>query len=181
MNTITIKTTPPDLMDRLRNSGKTFPQAIAKEMDRQNQLTVGHITERRMTGKGPFPASEHKMGVRTNAMRRTLRASRAVVRGGVIESAIGSNLSYMGAHEFGFSGSVNVRAHNRRNKAGNVRGRLEPGQRKKLLAVGFQTVKAHARKINVPARAPIYHGILDRADAIGAGLSRAILKELGEA
>lgn len=165
---VIIKTTPPDLRERLRNAPAAVPQAIAREMDKQNQLTIGHIIQARMTGKGPFPAAQGRMGVRTARMRRSLRASKAVVRGGMVSSAIGSNLVYMGVHEFGGQTQPHlIKARNRKSLRFSIGGRT-------ILA---GAVKHPGSKF--PARQPIYRGITDRVGEIGRALSAAAVQALG--
>lgn len=62
-----------------------------------------------MSQRGP-----ETLGVRTGRLRRSVRPSKArVVAGGVV-SSIGSNVKYMGVHEFGFDGEVEVRPHARK-------------------------------------------------------------------
>ena len=40
-------------------------QAIVRGMDEANQYAVGNIQKAHLTGKGPFPPEEHRLGVRT--------------------------------------------------------------------------------------------------------------------
>lgn len=166
--TIQVRTSPPDLVDRLRNAPRSVPVAIATEMDFQNQLTIDHITERRMTGKGPFPVLEGRMGVRSARMRRSLRASKAAIRGTTVVSAIGSNLSYMGIHEFG----------------GVTKPHMITARGKKALrfTIGGKTILRRSVKhpgSKIPARRPIYHGISDRAEAYGKAFTKVVLRKLG--
>jgi len=155
--------------------------AMAREIDLQNDLTVSHIVATRLTGKGPFPVGDHKLGERTHLLRRSVRASRAVVSGDSVTSAIGTNVKYAGVHEFGFSGTVMVGGHVRQRfssrsfigalkadgKARTVRRKVRGAD----LAVG-----SHKRQMNIPARAPFFHGIQDRTEAIGTAVSRAAIK-----
>src|SRR5262245_40766635 len=65
-------------------------QKLAKEMDRQNQLTLAVIIKQHLTGQGPFAPEEHRLGVKTGRLRGAAWASPAQVTGeGRIESAIG--------------------------------------------------------------------------------------------
>lgn len=59
---------------------------------------------------------------------------------------VGTNVEYAGAHHFGFSGTVNVRAHRRRSKGRDVLAG------KKKVASGIALVRAHVRKIKIEAR-----------------------------
>ncbi len=167
-STITIKLTPPDLVQRLQNAPQLILPAIARELDAQNQLTIGHINLKRMTGKGPFPPSEHRLGNVTSKLKKSLWSPKSVIRGGNVESAIGSNVKYMGIHEFG----------------GEIKPHLIKARFGKSLRfqIGGKVVFRRSVKhpgATYPARAPIYHGIQDRADAIGLAISNAIIKTLG--
>lgn len=167
---IRIVLTPPDLLQRLRNAPAAVPRAIAQEMNLQNQLTIGHIVQRRMTGKGPFPPSEGRLGVKTGRLRGSLRATAAVVQGQTITSAIGTNVKYAGIHEFG--GTIPAYVITARNKKSL---RFVIGGK-----VLFRKSVNHPAT-EIPARAPIFRGIEDRAEQVGAALSGAALKALGGA
>lgn len=156
--------------------------AVARALDEQNELTVGHIKEQRLSGKGPFPASEGKLGVKTNRLRNSLRRSRAVVTGNSVDSAIGTNVEYAGIHEFGgvitrqpFSTVVRLRTNadgsllrNRRN------GAVFAGRRHKR-AVEVLGGRGRSYTITMPARRPIGSGIEDMQAAYGTRLSDAIV------
>jgi hypothetical protein len=85
----------------------------------------------------------------------------------------GSNVAYFAIHEFGFTGDVQVKGYTRRLDGGQkfVRGKLSKGYQTRLkqklternlagtrkagsLATTTQ-VRAHKRKLKVPARAPL--------------------------
>lgn len=166
---------------KLLANAQSFPErllpALVPVLDRENELTTGHIQRRRLTGKGPFPVSAGRLGVRSNRLRPSVRPSAAVIVGTTIQSAIGTNVKYAGAHEFGFNGTVQVKAHKRRDitqdryESRGTRGRLVKTQS------GIrQTVKAHSMRMNIPKRAPIYNGISDRLQRYRAALSRGVVQ-----
>jgi hypothetical protein len=168
MSAIVIKLTPPDFVEKLNRAPQVMLPAMAAELDKQNQLTIGHITAKRMSGQGPFPASEHRLGVRTGRLRQSLRATKTVLRGGNLESAIGSNVKYMGIHEFGGE----IKPHLIKARFGKSLRFMIGGK-----VIFRRSVKHPGGKY--PARAPIYTGINDRADAIGEALCQAGIKALG--
>jgi len=86
-------------------------QEVAKELGKQAQLAVGHIVGRHLSGPR---GGAHTLGVVTSRLRSSVRATTPVVNGTRIECSIGTNVSYAGVHEFGFNGTVSVRAHQRR-------------------------------------------------------------------
>lgn len=174
----------------LLQRSKQWPRAVTtllvRALDQENELTVGHIVQERATGTGPFPPSEGKLGVRTSRYRRSIRRARAAVSGTSIQSSIGSNVRYAGAHEFGFKDVVSVKAHGAQNRAldvyrvrgGNLVQGWElagAGGKGKRVAMGFVTVRAHQVKMNIPARAPIRRGIEDRLPIYRTSLSAAIV------
>lgn len=78
-----------------------FLAGIAREMDRQNQLTIGDITIKKLSFPREGPAVPDGLRVQTGLLRRSIRATKAIVVGGVVASAIGSNVKYAAIHEFG--------------------------------------------------------------------------------
>lgn len=163
---------------KLLANAQTFPArllpSLVPVMDRENELTTGHIQRRRMTGKGPFSVDQGKLGVRTNRLRSSVRPAKATLSGQVILSGIGSNVKYAGVHEFGFSGVVQVKTHKRRNAANDrYESRGKSGRLVKTQSGIRETVEAHQMRMNMPKRAPIYNGISDRLQRYRAAVSRA--------
>lgn len=162
---------------------RAFPaamlQAIARALDYENELTVGHIAADKLSQRGPTT-----LGVRTNRLRSSVRPQKAIISGGAVLSAIGSNVVYAAAHEYGFTGTVQVPQHTRRRSSlGAVSkqvsavfnpktGKITKGR---PAASGPITVRAHPMKMNIRARAPIFTGITDRADNYSRAVSAAVL------
>jgi hypothetical protein len=178
------------IVARLEAFPRRMGVAIVRTLDEQNELTIGSITENRLTGSGPFPVEEHRLGVVSNVLRRSLRKSKATINGNTIESAIGTNVSYAGAHEFGFHGTVTVKAHRSTNQHVDLiqvgGDRILPrwqsvGEkgRKKKVASGLVTVKPHQKILNIPERAPIRTGINERVPNYQTALSGAIVNAWG--
>ena len=153
-------------------------RAIRWTLAEQDQATVGEI-RRYNRGKGPFDVSEHRLGVRTNRWRNSVRATIPRIVGTAVVASIGSNVEYAGAHEFGFRGSVSVTAHSRRQRSRNVSrtGRLGVKD-KSAVALGFASIKTFTRQANVPARAPITYGIEQRKAQYEKAMSNSIIKAL---
>lgn len=163
---------------------RALPRALRVALDLENELTVAHIVTARATGKGPFPPAEGRLGVVKSRYRRSVRPARAVVRDTEIWSAIGSNVRYAGAHEFGVDKKVQVAAHGAKNRmldllevSGRTVARWESfglrGKKTKV-ASGYVTVRTHERHMRMPERAPIRRGISDRLphyrDALGTAI-----------
>jgi phage gpG-like protein len=90
------------------------PQAVARTMDRQNELMVGRINREKLSRRGQMT-----LGVVTGRLRRSLRPSKASIAGNTVTSAIGTNVEYAAVHEFGFNGEVAVKAHRRKGGMGD--------------------------------------------------------------
>ena len=143
---------------------------IAAAMDRQNQFTIGHIQRDYLSFPKQGPTQPIGCRTVTNRLRGSIRASATAVRNGQIETAIGSNVSYAAAQEFGFEGDVTVRPYTRRGRpqATRIGG--------KLVTVQAQiAVRGFTRHMNLPGRAFIRTGIADRMDAYRGAVSKAIV------
>lgn len=157
-------------------------EGIRAGLDRANLLALSRIQRGRFTGKGPFPVSEQKLGHRSRRLIRSLGASRAVVRDAAslsVGTGIGSNVSYYGAHEFGFSGPVKVPAHERSMPETT---RTSRSGRVYKVAAHKQSVRAHSRRMSMPARRPMRAGLAEEAvqeiykDELFTGIKDALTK-----
>jgi hypothetical protein len=154
MLTYTIQADPQSIarVRRLINVAETLPQsaasALIREINYASQLILGAVTRDRFTGAGPFPVTLQRLGVDTGRLRRALAASPPVMDGqtGEITVYFGANVNYFAAHEFGFRGPVNVRAHTRQIPGGPS-----------------VAVRAHVRAVNIPSRQPMCAGLRDHA------------------
>lgn len=181
--TITLSAEAEALLARLEDRAGML-QAIAKALDLQTQLTVGHIVKTRLRGKGPFPPSEHRLGERSHKLWKSLRGTKAIIVGDAVTTTVGSEAAYAGIHEVG--GTIH-----RKSSTGFVRLRTDP--RGNLLRQGaggklaIFAKKSHKRfesvrykkggyDILIPERAPIRTGIADRLREIGSAISAAIIR-----
>ena len=172
---------------QLRVIPEAMLKAIAAALDRENELTVGHIQAQHLTGHGPFPVEEHKLGVVTNRLRSSVRPELATIQEGDIKSAIGSNVIYAGPHEGGVDKMVGVRAFTRHDSRGDVfaqgasarfswrDGKITRVRKAQASASGISNVRAFQRHMRMPARAPIATGMAERAENYSEAISAAIL------
>lgn len=156
-------------------SAEHLMKAVVVETNRQNQLTVDAIAERRLSGKGPFPVGLHRLGERTHRLRPSLRRADATISGSAVESSIGTNVVYAGVHEFGFDGEVTVRPHARKRFERQSFNGLGNRVVRRKVRKADTSVGVFKRKMNIPARAPITTGVEERLPILGAALSRAIV------
>lgn len=175
----------PEALAILRHMGDApkLMKAMAEAMDYENEATKRKIVKERLTGTGPFPVSMHRLGVRSNKLRDSLRVTDATVHGSRILGMIGTNIEYAGVHEFGFKDTVSIPAHTRsRVKVETVVRIGKDGRQRKSkrqVRVADIGVKAHKRDMNIPARAPITTGVEERLDALGNAMSVAIVEAMG--
>lgn len=156
---------------------------IAAAMSKEDVLTISHIQKERLTGQGPFPVEEHKLGVRTNRLRGSLVSTPARIEGNTVVSAIGSNVKYAGIHEFGGRIRKPARTATVRHRI-DSRGALVRQLGNPNLAIFAKSKHKRAREtsvtipahdIEMPERAPVRTGIADRADNYSRSISAALI------
>jgi hypothetical protein len=149
--------------------------AMRRRMDTENQFTVDAIVEKRLTGKGPFPPAEHRLGERTHRLRPSLRRTDSEVSGSAVMGSIGTNVIYAGVHEYGFDGEVTIRPHSRKRIETQSFAGLGKRTLRRKVRKADTFVGAFKRRMKLPARAPITTGVEERIPALGAGISQAIV------
>lgn len=183
---ISLDTKSRAYLSQLAQAPVAAQRSILKAIDLENQITVGSIQKTKLSQRGP-----NTLGVITNRLRGSIRASKAVITsGGDVTSSIGSSVVYAGIHEFGFEGNVTVRAHTRRIQefamgTGSTAvfnpktGRITKAKPK---AQGPRTVqvRSHDRHINVRARAFISRTIQERSQAYTIAIGTAVSRDLSQ-
>ena len=153
-------------MLRLKNVLQEILPPLARAWNQGSQEVLGRAVKNRFTGKGPYPVSQNRLGIRTNRLRKSLRSTLAQVNeaSGEMSTSMGSNVTYFAPHEFGFRGRVQVSGHSRRAVSDNKRtpaGRITKSaagrmkQNFKRGRAGFSYVRPHTRQVNIPARRPL--------------------------
>ncbi len=140
---------------------------IAKAMNLQNNLTVRHIDIDYLSFPKDQPPVDIGLRAVSGRLRGSLRASPAEVSGQSVVSGIGSNVKYAAIHEFG----GRTAPHEIRPKAGAAL-KFQIGERTVFAKV------VHHPGSEIPARAPIQHGIEDRLDSYSKAVSDAIINAL---
>ena len=157
--------------------------AVARAMDTGNQLAIANIQQNHLTGQGPFPVEQHKLGRVTGLLRQSVHASPAVVQGTKISSAIGSNLVYAAIHEFG--GRIHHEARQtkvrlRTDAQGNLIHQLKNSNLAMFARASHKRVKevkaeVPAYDVDMPARAPFSTGIEEKAGTYKQLISAAVV------
>ncbi len=167
-------------------------QAAARGLQRGLEHTVTVIQREYLSGPRP-----EKLDARTTRLRGSI-TSEVTQNDKGVTGRVGTNIKYGAFHEFGFIGSITVRAHTRFFSAFNTAGvRVTPTRRVRLDRagnfIGFkestvaaaqreghpfvftQQVKAYTRKINYKGR-PFVRPALEKSLPV---IQREIEKELG--
>lgn len=104
---ITIQLSPQAiaLTRKYREAPTEFPQAIKRGMTRSLAIVAGRIQEKRLTGRGPFPVVERRLGERSGQLKLRTRSTPAQITStgttSEIVGAIGSSVRYAAFQEFG--------------------------------------------------------------------------------
>lgn len=151
MSAVTIRIDiPPEsqaLIKRFDEMPAELTKAIQRGMGRALDATARRIQETRLAGKGPFPPAQHRLGEVSTQLRGSVRVTPPVVRGKIVEGAIGTPVIYGRVHEFGFQGAVRYRT---------------------------KTGKTATRQMNIPERAPFRTGIDENKDFIAGEIAKEI-------
>lgn len=142
----------------------------------------------RFTGQGPFPVSARKLGNVSGRLKRELHAEPATISGRGYGGRIGAAVKYFGAHEVGFSGVVQVPEHRRDAYTVKRRAQSRTSKTGKQFSVRANqysvlpgSVRAHSRKMNVPARKPLRTAIEEHGPKIlGESIRKGVKDHVGD-
>lgn len=170
-------------------SGEKLMQAIARAIAQENELTLSAIKAKRLTGQGPFPVDEHRLGKRTGQLFSLAAASPPVITGTRVVSSLGDSVKYAAIHEFGGVIHHPARAMQIRHRIdalGNlVRQENHPNLARFAKAshkrVKEQTVQAEAYDVTIPARSVFQTGISERIKDYQESIAKAADAAMGGA
>jgi phage gpG-like protein len=141
---------------------QTMPQrlsiAMAAAMNDENKYTVGYIQERKLSQRGSTT-----LGVRSDRLWNSVRATKPVINGTSISSSIGTNVKYAAVHEFG-TGPFTIRPKNKKALRFSVGG-------------AFHFAK-QVRHPGFPARRMFGSAIEEREAEYNKAMSKAITSTL---
>ena len=172
--------------DALMAHLSAFPERLATSVVRaMNRITIGlqaRVKAEKLSGQ--------VLHVRTGTLRRSInREVRASGSAGMIEGIVGTNVEYAAAHEYGFDGTVTVRAHVRRistkfksealqsqnGKAATI-ARWVGRSGKNRFVKGYADVAAHARHMHLPERSFLRSALKEYEPVARIELQRALLE-----
>jgi hypothetical protein len=87
-------------LKKLYDMPRGVPSAVQRGLDRALETIRENLIERRLSGAGPFPPSQHKLGELTGDLQSSVYA-RSVIGGGRVTGIIGSDVIYAPVHEYG--------------------------------------------------------------------------------
>lgn len=182
---VTMTPTAEVMAERIREvAAYKIPLALKRGIDTAMPDVIEDIKANRLSGKGPFPPAEHRLGVVTGLLSSSVSplpstmevaGDTATVTGGL--QVVG--VPYANIHEFGFSGEENVSSHSR-GTAKVIRTLRRQRQRKteKQILTGSlpraRVIRGYTRQMNMPARAPFTYGMRDNLVRIRDSISTAI-------
>lgn len=153
------------LSNKFQEAFKKFPQALKDACWKFSLATITDAKDKYILKGGQ--TTETNIASRSGRLRSSINAQVKDI-GTTIEMLIGSNVKYAPIHEYGFSGTVSVPAHVRRQNSRNLfrkeskiskTGRTYIGRTK--IAQGVATVRSFTKKMNIKARPYIKPAIMD--------------------
>lgn len=138
------------LLAQMAGRAAQLHAALVRVMTRLSIVIQRDVKEGKLTGQ--------VLHVRTGTLRRSINR-KVFDQGGGVVASVGTNVRYARAHEYGFAGDVDVRAHVRASRDGGEAIR----------------VRAHTRRVNMPERSFLRSSIDDNADMIKREVRAAVM------
>lgn len=120
--------------------------------------------------------SDDVLHVRTGTLRRSIN-QRVEVTGNGVSALVGTNVEYAAAHEYGFTGTVTVKAHLRQIR---TQGRMTPsGKYKRGKLTGDSVmVRAHDMRMHLPERSFLRSALNEMGDMARREIQQAAVEAL---
>jgi len=150
----------------LGNMPGNVTQSVAARLQKVLFTLEGNVKSKKLSGQA--------LHVRTNRLRSSIHASDVMITGDNISGTVGTNVAYAAYHEYGFTGTENVREHLRKIKqsailhmTGKRAGTINKAATSRLQGPQqICTVKAHTRKVNYPEHSFLRSQMKEDADFI---------------
>ena len=183
------------LMAHVSRLPEVMVRALVRGLNEANNRALADIIPKHFTGPGPFPVEDHRLGQRSSHLYQSLRVTDATASGNTVTGALGTNVGYAAAHEYGFNGQVHVREHVRHMTIHSLEHfaghhlrisedgidrlglRTKSGKPRKSVTTIDRDVTVHAfvRWMQIPERAPLRTGLEENLPMYRATLSRAVI------
>lgn len=129
-------------------------ERLVRVVERLSIELQAHVKQNKLSGQ--------VLKNRTGTLRRSINR-RVTVTPTSVQASVGTNVKYAKVHEYGFKGTVQVREHLRMIKQAWGR----PIEEREV------SVRAHARKVDLPARSFLRSALRDKRAQIVFQLSEA--------
>ena len=140
----------------LRSYGDKVQTAIVQSVGRSALRLQREVMQNRLSGQ--------VLNVRTGNLRRSIH-QRVTNTGGAVIGEVNTNVRYGKAHEYGFAGTVNVKASLRQVRQAFGRPLKSPR---------YVQVRAHSRNVRLPERSFLRSALRDMRPMIEADLQKSI-------
>lgn len=153
--------------ERLARSSSVLRKRVEDTVVKEALNLVAYIKSQKL--------SDQILHVKTGRLRRSITARFEGLGSDTFRAIVGTNVQYARIHEYGFSGSVNVKAH---VVKGHQRiqtiafGKLMNQPRK--VTVREHTVKEHAAFMKMPARPFLRPALEENAERITTNIRKAL-------
>ena len=144
------------LVALLRAYGDKVQTAVVKSVARSALRLQSEVMENRLSGQ--------VLNVRTGNLRRSIH-QRVTNTGSAVIAEVNTNVRYGAAHEYGFSGTVNVKASLRQVRQAFGRPLKNPR---------YVQVRAHSRNVRLPERSFLRTALRDMKPEIEADLRNSV-------
>lgn len=124
--------------------------ALKTEIRRIAVDVSAHVKDKKLSGQA--------LNVQSGRLRRSINFRVAESSTGV-EAKVGTNVEYGRVHEFGFSGTVNVKEHMRRAQTAYM-------------------VRAHTRRVNLPERSFLRSTLSEMRSEIDQRIARVVAQAI---
>jgi hypothetical protein len=119
-------------LKKISDMPRQVPGAIQRGLNTGLETIKERLITKRLSGQGPFPPSQHRLGEVTGLLKATVY-SRSIIQGNKVIGYIGAEAPYAGVHEYG----AVIKAKNAPFLVFKVRGK---------------TIRT--KEVTIPARAP---------------------------
>lgn len=152
MNDLAVDVRAEQLLAQLAGASDRFVADQAKAVDRLSIEIQTLVKANKLSGQ--------VLHVRTGTLRRSINR-KVMTRDNSVMGEVGTNVVYGAIHEYGFDGSVDVRAHTRQLAGG-----------------GSANVRAYVMRMRMPERSYLRSTLAEEADRIRETLRQAALRSL---
>lgn len=144
----------------LRSYGGKVQTAIVQSIGRSALRLQSEVMDNRLSGQ--------VLNIRTGNLHRSIH-QQVTSSGGLVVGEVNTNVRYGVAHEYGFAGTVNVKASMRQ---------IRQAFGRPLKSPRYVQIRAHSRNVKLPERSFLRSALRDMKPKIEADLQKSIERAL---